>query len=78
MVREMRVPSSSSSNSAVGVSGNREKQGRWAQPHTDGNGLDLDAILNVGAIGVVRLLVGKDGLATERVDKGSSACTFVS
>lgn len=70
MVREIRVPSSSNSSSGMNISvcGN----GIGATPPTDGHGLDLDAILDVGAIGVVGVLVGDDGLAAESVDKGGS------
>jgi hypothetical protein len=42
---------------------------------TNGDGLDLDAILDVGTIGIVRLLVRQDALAAEGVDEGGSACS---
>lgn len=44
---------------------------------TNSVGLDLDSILNVGAGGVVGVLVSEDGLAAQRVDEGSSACRVV-
>jgi len=40
---------------------------------TDGQRLNLDAVLNVRGIGVVRLLVGQDRLAAEGVYKGRPA-----
>lgn len=42
--------------------------------HTNGVGLDLDAIFNMGLAGVIGILVDKDGLSAESVDEGSSAC----
>jgi hypothetical protein len=42
--------------------------------HTDGDRLDLNAFFNMSAVGVIRLLVRKDGLAAERVHEGGSAC----
>lgn len=45
--------------------------------HTNGVGLDLDTILNVGAGRVVGVLMSEDGLAAQRVDEGSSACRGV-
>jgi hypothetical protein len=41
--------------------------------HTDGDRLDLDAILDVSSVGIVRVLVGEDTLAAEGVDEGRSA-----
>ena len=41
---------------------------------TDSNGLDLDALLDVGGVGVIAVLVGEDGLPAEGVDEGSPAC----
>lgn len=73
MVREMRVPSSSSSvylsmgDPAIG-------SGRGDSRRTDGQGLDLDALLLVGRVGVIAVLVVEDGLSAEGVDKGGSAC----
>jgi len=43
------------------------------ESHTDGDGLDLDALLDVGSAGVVRLLVAEHGLAAEGIDKGGPA-----
>jgi hypothetical protein len=40
-------------------------------PRTDCDGLDLDTLLNVRRVRVVRLLVLEDSLATERVHEGS-------
>jgi len=42
--------------------------------HTDGDGLNLDALLDVGGGGVIGFLVGEDALAAERVDEGGPAC----
>lgn len=42
--------------------------------HTDCDGLDLDALLDVGGAWVVGLLMGEDGLAAERVYESGSAC----
>lgn len=82
MVKEIRVPSSSSSSSKQPVryqlDQESESQSRhaWRQVvvRTNGVGLDLDTILNVGASRVVGVLVSEDGLAAQRVDEGSSAC----
>lgn len=41
---------------------------------TDGDGLDLDTVLDRRAVGVVRLLVAQHTLAAESVDKGRSSC----
>ena len=41
---------------------------------TDGDGLDLDALLNMSGGGVVGLLVAEDGLAAEGVDEGGASC----
>lgn len=74
MVREIRVPSSSSSSSArpgqlslvpLGV--------EVVLIHTDGHGLDLDAVLDMGAVGVVGVLVADHRLAAEGVDEGGPA-----
>ena len=75
MVSEMRVPSSSSSSS-VGHVRNPWVQGPGrisARKHTDGEGLDLDAVLDVRGRRIVRLLVGQDRLAAERVHEGGPA-----
>ena len=40
---------------------------------TDGDGPDLDALLNMGGRRVVGLLVTKDSLAAKGVDKGRAA-----
>lgn len=71
MVSEMRVPSSSSSSSdeieSVKVFLARVAS---ARPPTNGDGLDLDALLDVCDICVVRLLVLEHLLAAERVHEG--------
>jgi NCAIR mutase (PurE)-related protein len=41
---------------------------------TDCDGLDLDALLDVGSAGVVRLLVLEDRLAAESVDECCATC----
>lgn len=41
---------------------------------TNGHGLDLDALLDMGAVGVVGVLVADHRLSTESVDKGGPAC----
>jgi hypothetical protein len=43
--------------------------------HTNGDGLDLDAFLDVGHGGVVRVLVVEDALAAEGVDESCATCT---
>lgn len=40
---------------------------------TDGDGLDLDTLLDMGSVRVVRLLVCQDALAAQSVDKGGPA-----
>lgn len=40
---------------------------------TDGDGLDLDTLLDMGGVGVVRLLVRQDALAAQCVDEGGPA-----
>ena len=40
---------------------------------TDGDGLNLDALLNVGVCRVIRVLMGEDALAAKGVDEGRSA-----
>jgi hypothetical protein len=40
---------------------------------TDGHGLDLDAVLDMGAVGVVGVLVADHRLSTEGVDEGGPA-----
>jgi hypothetical protein len=67
MVNEMRVPSSSSSGPG---SANCAANDKALSRHTDGDGLDLDAFLNVCRRGVVRLLMLEDLLATESVHEG--------
>lgn len=41
--------------------------------HTDGHGLDLDAVLDMGAVGVVGVLVADHRLAAEGVDESGPA-----
>ena len=41
---------------------------------TDGDGLDLDALLNMSGGSVVGLLVAEDGFAAEGVDEGGASC----
>lgn len=41
--------------------------------HTDCDGLDLDAVLDVSTVGVVGLLVREHRLAAQGVDEGGSA-----
>jgi hypothetical protein len=71
MVNEMRVPSSSSSDIWLA-----NLRGHYLplERHTDGDGLDLDALLDMCRCGVIRLLVLEDLLAAERVDEGCPAC----
>lgn len=40
---------------------------------TNGDGLDLDTLFDVGAIGVICLLMAEDALSAEGVDEGCSA-----
>lgn len=41
---------------------------------TDSDGLDLDTLLDMGAVGVVGFLVAEHGLTAQRVDEGRPAC----
>jgi hypothetical protein len=41
----------------------------------NGDGLDFDAILDVGHGGVVRVLVVEDALAAEGIDEGCATCS---
>jgi hypothetical protein len=41
---------------------------------TDGDGRNLDAILNVGVRSIVGILVLQNTLAAKSVDEGSTAC----
>jgi hypothetical protein len=69
MVSEMRVPSSSSSERCQ----LEALVCTLPRLRTDCDGLDLDALLDVGGAGVVRLLVLKDRLAAEGVDERCAA-----
>lgn len=76
MVKEMRVPSSSSSSSDLSRQPDVNIREPQAPSRTNSDGLDLDAILDVNIGGIVRVLVLEDIFATERVDKCSTAyCT---
>lgn len=44
---------------------------------TDGNGLDLDTLLDVGGSRVVGLLVSKHGLAAQGINEGGTAWTGI-
>lgn len=44
--------------------------------HTDCDGLDLDSLFDVSIGEVINVLVLKDILAAEGVDKGSTACSM--
>ena len=70
MVREIRVPSSSSSNSTM-VSGNSIRVD--GPSLTDGDGLYPDTLLGMRVGRVVGILMVEDLLTTEGVDEGGSA-----
>lgn len=71
MVKEIRVPSSSSSSSGNSqLRNNRRDILSASGQHTDGNRLDLDALFDVSAVGVVGILVPENGLTAQRVDEG--------
>lgn len=76
IVREMRVPSSSSSvHLSTGVLASIGKKGGCAGTRrTDGQGLDLDTLLDMGRVRVIAVLMSEDGLVAEGVDEGGSAC----
>ena len=40
---------------------------------TDSDGLDLNTLLDMGAVGVIRLLVRQNALAAQCVDEGGPA-----
>lgn len=44
---------------------------------TNGNGLDLNALLDVGRASIIGLLVREHRLSAERVDEGSTAWSKV-
>lgn len=75
MVKEIRVPSSSNSSSArcQVMIGNKSRWGDGVYKHTDCDGLDLDAVLDVSTVGVIGLLVREHRLAAQGVDEGGSA-----
>jgi len=74
MVSEMRVPSSSNSSSVQHVRTGWGRGGAWVRGKpTDGEGLDLNAILDVRGGWVVRLLMGQNRLAAKRVHEGRPA-----
>jgi hypothetical protein len=71
MVSEMRVPSSSSSAlvSLVGWSL------QWTScTRTDSDGLDLNALLDMGSGWIVGILVVEDSFPAEGIDESSSTC----
>lgn len=64
MVNEMRVPSSSSSSSGIGVSlPIVQADVHGGSIRTNSDGLDLDTILDVGIARVIGILVLQDALA---------------
>lgn len=65
MVREMRVPSSSSS----GGSQYHRGGSRHGRERTDGDGRDLDTLFDVCGVGILGVLVLEHLLSTERVDE---------
>ena len=70
MVNEIRVPSSSSSSSSIGVSlpiVQADVHGESIR--TNGDGLDLDTILDMGIARVIGILVLQDALAAQGIDK---------
>lgn len=76
MVREMRVPSSSSSNSVADSQHVYFEELAVETPIelTNCDGLYPDALFNVRIGGIVGVLAGQDVLAAEGVDKCCSAC----
>ncbi len=74
IVSEIRVPSSSNSSSDGRVSHHiKHTPGGSIMLHTNCQRLNLDTFLDVGAIGIVRVLVCNDGLTAKSVDEGSPA-----
>ena len=79
MVSEMRVPSSSSSESSGLLATEYTRRGAHGHAdgikigRTDGDGLDPHALLDMGVLGVVGILALQDLLATECVDKSGTA-----
>lgn len=72
MVKEMRVPSSSSSSSRHVLEMWQCEPGLFRSYRTDCDGLDLDTVFDVGIMGVIRILVLENVLAAKGVDKGST------
>lgn len=68
MVREMRVPSSSNSNSTPVLM--IVLYGEISAIRTDGDGLDSDALLEVCISRVIGVLALEDFLSAEGVDEG--------
>lgn len=69
MVRDIRVPSSSSSNSAESQFNIRsQKAGIWTA-RTNCDGLDADSFFDVSVGGIIGVLALEDLLSAESVDE---------
>ena len=56
----------------VGAATNGDRRNRHSPQHTDGVGLDLDALFNMGHIWLVGLALGDNISIAQRVDKGGT------
>jgi hypothetical protein len=71
MVREIRVPSSSSSASRAKRQ-KLQKHKCLTVQHTDSNGLDPYTLLDMGILGIVGILAEQNLLAAQRVHEGGT------
>lgn len=59
----------------VGATTNGDRRNRHGPEHTDGVGLNLDALFDMGHLWLVRLALGDDISIAQRVDKGGTTKT---
>jgi hypothetical protein len=76
MVKEIRVPSSSSSSSAISSQYSQPTIGamRGMVQLTDGNGLNTDTLLEVSVGSIVGILALQNLLSAESVDESCASC----
>jgi hypothetical protein len=76
MVKEIRVPSSSSSSSVISSQYSQPTIGamRGTVQLTDGNGLNADTLLEVSVGSIVGVLALQNLLSTESVDESCASC----